>query len=69
MRQSWLALEFFNRLISHCDLNQTKCLKFSINLWNLAQKNQTPESERFGVNLFSFYHFSIDLINVPYFFS
>lgn len=47
-RQSTLALEFFNRIIVHADLNQTKCLKFAMNLWNLYQKSATPENQKFA---------------------
>ncbi|CAF0825690.1 unnamed protein product [Rotaria sp. Silwood1] len=45
-RQSTLALEFFNRLIAHGDLNQPKCIKFAVNLWNLAQKNLNPDAQK-----------------------
>ncbi|CAF0883019.1 unnamed protein product [Rotaria sordida] len=45
-RQSTLALEFFNRLIAHGDLNQPKCIKFAVNLWNLAQKSLNPDAQK-----------------------
>ncbi|CAF2901704.1 unnamed protein product [Rotaria sp. Silwood2] len=45
-RQSTLALEFFNRLIAHGDLNQSKCIKFAVNLWNLAQKSPNPDAQK-----------------------
>jgi len=47
-RQSSLALDFFNRLISHADLNQPKCLKFAVNLWNLSQKGSTSDTQKFA---------------------
>ncbi|UJR27431.1 hypothetical protein I4U23_008720 [Adineta vaga] len=47
-RQSTLALEFFNRLIAHADLNQPKCLKFAVNLWNLIQKSASPDTQKFA---------------------
>ncbi|CAM4969975.1 unnamed protein product [Rotaria socialis] len=47
-RQSTLALEFFNRLIAHGDLNQPKCLKFAVNLWGLVQKSSTPDTQKFA---------------------
>ncbi|CAF0759446.1 unnamed protein product [Adineta ricciae] len=45
-RQSSLALEFFNRFIAHTDLSQPKCLKFAVNLWNLIQKNASPDTQK-----------------------
>lgn len=49
-RQSTLALEFFNRMIAHADLNQPKCLKFAVNLWNLVQMNANADTQKFAVN-------------------
>jgi hypothetical protein len=36
-----MTLELFNRLISHCDLNNDQTLKFGIYLWNLSLTNQS----------------------------
>lgn len=39
-KQSQLALELFNRVISHCDLNNEQVTKLCIYLWNLSLFNQ-----------------------------